>query len=363
MQAALNKPSNLNRCSDAFSRLTTSNEQSVIAPHSIGSLFALIYLGARGETRDQLAKFFGLTDDASVLSELDELTKAFDNDSAVRNFFAFYARPDFPLEAEFQGMLKKFGDVRNISFSETDRKEINALVENKTDKMIKDFISSPFDPDLVILLLNTILCKLRFRSPFYEQSTKKQSFNCLNGSKVNVDLMHQKFDDDFRYAESHLCQVMELYCNKTRCRFGVILPKDDVSIGHVQNIDPSQIPMSDNYEVDFYLPRFTIEKEWNFVDLLKAAGLVNPFSSGEANFSGVDGRGKMYISMAIQKVKIEVDEKGATAAAASALGGSAESCFIKQNVKPVTMKCNRTFCGYIRLDDKVLFRFTYDGKI
>jgi serpin B len=362
MHAVRDTSRNLDNCSDAISRVTISKNQTVLAPYGIGTLFSLIYLGARGETRAQMAKFFGLDDNASILKELEELTNLFETDKAIRNHFAFYVKSEYPLETQFQEMLKRFGEIRNISFNEMDRKAINALVEAKTDNMIKDFISNPFDPNLMILLLNTILCKPRFINPFNARKTKNGKFIRLDGSNVTVSMMTKKYKEDFQYTESDLGQIMELFCGGTRCVVGFILPRKNVPIERVQNLDPSRIHMHDNWVVEFHLPRFTIETEWDFTGLLKNAGLTLPFSSGGADFTGVGGYGQLYISMAIQKARIEVDEKGATAAAASAIGGCEESCMIRSKPKAVTMKCDRTFCGYIRLNDKVLFRFTYDGQ-
>ena len=97
------------------------------------------------------------------------------------------------------------------------------------------------------------------------------------------------------------------------------------------------------------------------------AGIVSYCSRSKRRYrsklkKGVNEKDGMFICMAIQKAKIEVDENGATAAAASALGGKQECCFLRDKVPIVEMKCDRTFCGYIRLRDHVLFRFTFDGK-
>lgn len=357
----VNKSGNLNRCSHAISQLVASPDQYVVAPHSIGSLFALLYLGARGETRNQLSKFFGLTDDSSIIAELKELDNIFSNDPATRNFFAFYARSDFPIEDEFSQLLRQFSDIRNVSFDEEDRADINVLVEKKTDGLVRNFISQPFNDDLVFLLLNTILCKFKFVTSFSRFRTKPGTFNCLDGSTINVNMMRNTFNDSIIYAESDLCQVIELACDKTKCTFGIILPRIDVPINQVQNLDPSQLPLNDQWIVELYLPKFTIEKQWDFSNLLTKAGLTNPFIHG-ADFTEINKSGRMYISMVIQKVKIEVDERGATAAAASAIAGREEGSEYKPNAKEVVMTCNRTFAGYIRINDKILFRFTYDGK-
>lgn len=72
------------------------------------------------------------------------------------------------------------------------------------------------------------------------------------------------------------------------------------------------------------------------------------------------GNPGLYIGAAIQKVKMEVDEEGAKAAAASAVM-MMEKCLRMQ--KPIAeVRCDRTFCGYIRIGEHVLFRYIYDGS-
>jgi serine protease inhibitor len=53
------------------------------------------------------------------------------------------------------------------------------------------------------------------------------------------------------------------------------------------------------------MPKFTIETEMNLKEVLQRMGLIDGFSIGNADFSGISDAG-LSISNVIQKAKIEV---------------------------------------------------------
>jgi serpin B len=66
------------------------------------------------------------------------------------------------------------------------------------------------------------------------------------------------------------------------------------------------------------LPRFRIETGMDLVDLLKALGMTLAFT-GDADFSGMDGTGGLYIAHVMHKTYIDVGENGTEAAAGTAV--------------------------------------------
>jgi serpin B len=81
------------------------------------------------------------------------------------------------------------------------------------------------------------------------------------------------------------------------------------------------------------------------------------FSNFEADFSGMSGARDMYLSEAIHKAFIEVNEEGSEAAAATGLVGSNRS----MPPPPVQANFDRPFIFFIR--DETTGLFLFQGRV
>ena len=71
-------------------------------------------------------------------------------------------------------------------------------------------------------------------------------------------------------------------------------------------------------KVHLEIPKFKIESEIPLVNVLARLGMKNMFGRGIADFRGISNT-PLYVSEAIQKAFIEVDETGTEAAAVTAI--------------------------------------------
>lgn len=105
----------------------------------------------------------------------------------------------------------------------------------------------------------------------------------------------------------------------------IILPLEKDGLDRVQNNLTAEkltewTKHTSTKEVKVYLPKFKITSEFDLPEILKAMGMKNAFIKGKANFSGMDGKKKwLYISDAIHKAFVDVNEEGTEAAAATAV--------------------------------------------
>ena len=69
------------------------------------------------------------------------------------------------------------------------------------------------------------------------------------------------------------------------------------------------------------MPKLNFESEFPLTDALKAAGLSDLFSPDTADFTSMQKNtdDKLFISEVLQKTKLELDDKGTKAAAATAV--------------------------------------------
>jgi serpin B len=68
------------------------------------------------------------------------------------------------------------------------------------------------------------------------------------------------------------------------------------------------------HEASVWLPRFTTTQSFGLADTLKALGMPSAFD-GRADLSGIDGTTNLFISDAIHRAFVEVNESGTEAAA------------------------------------------------
>ena len=91
------------------------------------------------------------------------------------------------------------------------------------------------------------------------------------------------------------------------------------------------------------LPKFEIEFETKFKDILIKLGMVQAFNPFAADFSGIKCYGGIYINDVIHKTYLKVDEKGTEAAAITVV-----EMFETAILVDVFMKVNRPFIFIIR---------------
>jgi serine protease inhibitor len=119
------------------------------------------------------------------------------------------------------------------------------------------------------------------------------------------------------------------------------------------------IQEGDEIEVEVKLPKFSIEKSVELRPLLQKLNLEDMFSSN-ADFGGFSDTTNVGFDEGIHKAKIEVDENGSIAAAATAVFGF-RSGFAIEKEKFI---CNYPFFYmiYDHKDSVVLFAGMYRGK-
>jgi len=128
----------------------------------------------------------------------------------------------------------------------------------------------------------------------------------------------------FPYTESQElggAQVLELPYKMGETSMVVILPHKQSGLRALESsLTPAtldgvlkKLPQRSSHKVKVFLPKFKVNTKYELTNTLKAMGIKAAFSN--ADFSGISRQGNLVISEVIQKVFVEVDEKGTEAAA------------------------------------------------
>ena len=223
-------------------------------------------------------------------------------------------------------------------------KQINQWCSDKTEGKIPKMLDN-LDPDTRLMLINALL----FKAPWglsWEVRTNRD-FNGTTG-KTKKDYLYTQHA--LSYGEYEDFEYVAIPYGNGSFEIDVVLPKAGKTIQSILpevNYDAFQYSYPGT-EVDLYLPKWSTEYSSgdDIPVVLKAMGLTLPFDDKKADFSGISQR-PLVIDMILQKVRIDVTEKGTEFAAVTVVGMK-DNAAGPATPKRVTLDLNRPFAYFIR---------------
>ncbi|NWR67656.1 A1AT2 antiproteinase, partial [Bucorvus abyssinicus] len=347
-----------------------SNKNIFFSPLSISTAFAMLSLGARSNTLNQLHK--GLAFNLTEMEE-QEIHEGFQRVLQLLN------EPDREVQLSMGNalfiddrlkLLQKFlDDVTNFYYSEAFSsnfqnpseaiKEINKYIETKTHGKIVDLLKD-LDTNTLMILVNYIYFKGYWESPFNSLATKEDDFLLDDKNSVKVEMMHQSQFFNIHRDEKLSCWVVELpYKGNAAALF--ILPDE----GTMKQVEDALLKetMSNwmqsfkQREIYLDLPKFSISASYDVKSLFKKMGVTEVFSD-LADLSGVAENTSLKVSKAIHKAMVDVRENGTEAAAVTVIELVKLSA---QLPPPPHIRFNRPFLMLIF--DKTTQSILFMGKI
>ncbi len=319
-----------------FRKLSNNNSSESIAfsPASLNMAMAIVYSGAREETRQQISSLFGFAPQPSVFhpayhayfSELMEIRKDTLVDFNLAN--RVFLEQSYPVLPQYKSDVEKWHDG---AFEKTDfrnnprlaENRINSWVEDLTRDRIKDLIPSGSLSDLTrLVLVNAIYIKSDWKFPFEKEMTEEKMFRTISGEEVLRDFMIQR-QNGIPWYEGEDFTAMELPYTTPNLSLILIKPNDK-SVTDITRYIPDvntynqMIREFRQEDVEMEIPSFKLETALSLSEPLREAGIEEAFDE-RADFSGISGERDLHISDVLQKVFFEIDEKGSEAAAATAV--------------------------------------------
>jgi len=200
-----------------------------------------------------------------------------------------------------------------------------------------------------LVILNAIYFKGQWSSKFDAKETKKADFYNHGKDAKQVDTMY-KPKSPLRYSRQEDHSVIELdYVGNAS--MVIVLPHERTGLENViKNFDASKIEESlkrgrTGEDVHIYMPKFKLETSYDLKPILQSMGIKDIFDSRRANFAGISDAKDLYVSDAIHKAIVEVDEEGTVAAAVTAVRMRAMAVI---RPIPVVFKVEHPFAFFIR---------------
>nr|XP_057927005.1 alpha-1-antitrypsin homolog [Doryrhamphus excisus] len=341
---------------------TTQGKNVFYSPNSVSVALAALSVGARGETHQQL--FSGLGYNSTQVTQTDVnqafsmLLKRQDQSPDISEGTAVFLDNTFEPKPEFMKVLKEsfYTDGFNVDFHATDSvSTINKYVADKTHGKI-DKLVEKLDPSTIMYLISYIYFKGKWDTPFDPKLTKEDTFHVDENTKVSVQMMNNEDRFDVYHDLAVNTTILRLPFNSSYSML-LLLPEHMAELE--KEICPQHIAKWSKWmksrTYDVFVPKLSIKTSYSLNDMLVEMGMSHMFD-GRADLSGISEGQKLKVSEVVHQAALDVDEAGATAAAATGIGITLMSF---QHI-PV-LKFNRPFMVLIteNTTDDILFM----GKI
>ncbi|MBR3933369.1 MAG: S-layer homology domain-containing protein [Clostridia bacterium] len=340
-----------------------TDKNYMFSPLSIKMAFALASNGASGQTKAEILKALGISDLEKFNEFSKELISKYSQTENLKlnianSIWINKDRTKQEFSQSFKQLAKDYYDAEVKTVDNKNAvKEVNSWVSDKTNGKIPSVISSP---DFWASIINAIYFKGAWKNEFNSGATKKDAFTFADGTKADIDFMNKtswmsvllsdeatavelpyktrfdKVSSDGSYigTDSYPDLDVSMY---------LIMPKDNIAPEKFLNDAISSQKFEATYTA-FSMPKFKIEFDTGLNGILNSMGIQSAFIENKADFKNMFDSGNMYVTSAIHKTYIAVDEKGTEAAAVTALmmAGTALP------PKPTEVKFNRPFYFIIR---------------
>lgn len=295
-----------------------------ISPLSIFMALAMTESGAGGGTRDAMRQALsvppGLSDD-QLRASSSALMKVLQAERGAELSIAngLWSDRSMPMSPDFVKLCRTAyqADVTSVDFQNpAAANEIEKWVKEKTHGKITGLIS----PDALLntraLLTNAVYFHGKWAHQFPKKETAPQSFHLATGGEKKVQMMHQgSLSGAYRQGDGFEAAALDY--RESHIRLYAILPsrgsRPEQALAKI-SMQQLQAPAG-HVELDLRMPRFTLDYKEELRDTLSGMGMDAAFQSG-ADFSPMGSPG-FFIGGVVHKTRLEVDEEGTTAAAAT----------------------------------------------
>ncbi len=337
-----------------------------LSPFSISTAFAMVYGGARGQTADEIADVLHFSGQDQLHPCYHALLQSIDRGTAFGGYRLdtanrLWGDHHYTYVQDFLDLTRTRyeAELERLDFSdgEGSRQIINTWVEDQTEGRIEDLLPEhSIDRGTVMVLTNAIYFKGNWEIQFDPEETADAYFYRGPDDPVTVPTMH-RFDEDVLYGEAAGLKILELpYTGRDLSMF-VLLPDAADGLPALETqLTPENLAAWTSttaaVEADVTLPRFEFTWDVTLNEPLIEMGMPTPFSMG-ADFTGIMADGGIFISLAIHKAFVKVDEVGTEAAAATAI--------ILERGANTTFHANHPFLFLIR--DNVTGSVLFLGRV
>lgn len=273
------------------------NGNTFISPTSLLMALSMVYNGAVGETKEEIADVLQVEGiDVGKLNKANaSLISIMNNDSDqvqldIAN--SIWLNKRFQFQDDFAKNNKSYFNAEIQEINVDDRKsaeKINDWVRKATNDKIDKIADSPLDSDMVTMLINAIYFQGEWTNEFDEKETADRTFYLADGATKDAPLMKQK--RELAYMENDNFQAVSLpYGEDGEMSMNIFLPQKNIDM-----IDFQEMLTIENWaewksefqrkKGTIMLPKFQLEYEATLNEPLQRLGMTTAFDKEEAGVS------------------------------------------------------------------------------
>jgi serpin B len=304
------------------------------SPTSIELALGMAYNGARGSSKDGMARALGYG--SMTLEEVNqanaELLALLANPDPKVDLFianAVWAKQGVTYNEGFMQRCKDsfLAEPMTVDFRQPEAAQtINGWVKTHTKDKIAEIVSAEAISDAIMVLTNAIYFKAGWTDEFPASATKDGTFKTGDGKEVTVPMMARSAR--MEYLENEHFQMVRLPYQGQFVGMYVLLPRPGVTlkdcVAKMTAADwKSWTAAMTKRQGEVKMPRFKTDYATSLKSALAALGMADAFDPSKADLNGILPPGatseRVFISDALHKTYLSVDEQGTEAAAATAV--------------------------------------------
>jgi serpin B len=345
---------------DLYGQLRRQDGNLFFSPESISTALAMAYAGASGTTATEMAATLHFTLPpaqlhpamGALLTSLNAVHPGYQ----LRVADALWAEKDYKFLDDFLKLTKEdysagFKPMDFKTAPEAARVTINQWVEQQTENKIQDLIPpGAIKSDTGLVLTNAIYFKGDWQTQFSKATTQDEDFHLSATQTVKTPLMH--LQTKLGYFNGGTFQAVDIPYKSRELSMVVLLPNDVAGLPALeQSLTAANLQKWldggwRSNKIILTLPKFKMTSQFELSEALGALGMKQAFLRGAADFSGMTGKKDLWISAAIHKAFIDVNEEGTEAAAAT--GIVMRSMAMSYEAQPIVFRADHPFIFLIR---------------
>ncbi|NWX87071.1 HEP2 protein, partial [Nothoprocta ornata] len=313
-----------------------SSDNILMAPVGISTAMAMLSLGLKGHTHQEVLSVLGFEDfiNASTKYELTTVHNLFRKLThrlfrrnfgyTLRSVNDLYVQKDFSILNEFKNNMKTyyFADAQPADFSDPNFiTKTNERISKLTKGLIKEALVN-VNPTTLMMILNCLYFKGTWENKFPVEMTIKRSFRLNEKQTIKVPMMQTK-GNFLAAADPELdCGVLQLPFVGNISMLIVLPHKLSGMKALEKQITPQVVEKwqrsMTNRTREVVLPKFKLEKSYDLIGFLRSMGVEELFNE-KGNYSGISNE-KVTIDRFNHQGTITVNEEGTEAVAITNVG-------------------------------------------